>query len=204
MIYWYWVIDCTTCDWLFFNLRFWNNTLERKNSAVALATFNKSFESLIIMTSLEKSRNRAQTTVKLVKLSRNFHLDLNIWKMISRLMIAGVAMNRFQQLEIWQCIKRRHILENHCISVQFVIFAVHVHLPSKHCIVGPMLARCSSQHLLTSAPMLQPTLGRCGFAPKSSVQPTVAFCSGPTSEPASAYQWWNNVSNVGPELANCS
>ena len=39
-------------------------------------------------------------------------------------------------------------------------------------------------------------LGRCCFAPKSSVQPTLAFCSGPTSEPASAQQWWNNVSNV--------
>ena len=58
--------------------------------------------------------------------------------------------------------------------------------PSKHCIVGPMLARCSCQHLSTSAPPLQPMLGRCGFAPKSSVQPTLAFCSGPTSEPASA------------------
>ena len=58
--------------------------------------------------------------------------------------------------------------------------------PSKHCIVGPMLARCSCQHLLTSAPPRQPMLGRCGFAPKSSVQPTLAFCSGPTSQPASA------------------
>ena len=50
---------------------------------------------------------------------------------------------------------------------------------------------------------LQPMFGRCGFAPKSSVHPTLAFCSGPASEPVSVRQWRNNVSNV-PVLARCS
>ena len=30
------------------------------------------------------------------------------------------------------------------------LFMLHVNIPSKHCIVGPMLARCSCQHLSTS------------------------------------------------------
>ena len=93
-----------------------------------------------------------------------------------------VLYSQYTLILLQNCRNRRAREPDDFLGLQIRPMAI----PSKHCIVGPMLARCSCQHLLTSAPTRQPMLGRCGFAPKSSVQPTLAFCSGPTSEPASA------------------